>query len=107
MGCESHRLHLGRIGHEGHCPRVEGSDGLRQPTSFLHEIRCPTLIIAGPEDNAVPMHHATMLYDGIGGSKLYHACQRAGGFRSFKVAMLLSQDFDCLGVPFRPFFRIC
>jgi pimeloyl-ACP methyl ester carboxylesterase len=25
----------------------------------LHEIRCPTLIIAGSEDNAVPMHHAT------------------------------------------------
>jgi pimeloyl-ACP methyl ester carboxylesterase len=36
----------------------------------LHEIRCPTLIIAGSEDNAVPMHHATMLHDGIGGSKL-------------------------------------
>jgi pimeloyl-ACP methyl ester carboxylesterase len=38
--------------------------------SRLHEIRCPTLIIAGSDDNAVPMHHASMLHDGIIGSKL-------------------------------------
>jgi len=38
--------------------------------SRLHEIRCPTLVIAGSDDNAVPMHHATMLHDGIAGSKL-------------------------------------
>jgi pimeloyl-ACP methyl ester carboxylesterase len=36
----------------------------------LHEIRCPTLIITGANDNAVPMHHAKMLHDGIAGSTL-------------------------------------
>jgi pimeloyl-ACP methyl ester carboxylesterase len=38
--------------------------------SRLHEIKCPTLIIAGSDDNAVPMHHASMLHEGISGSKL-------------------------------------
>jgi len=38
--------------------------------SRLREIKCPTLIIAGSNDNAVPMHHASMLHDGIAGSKL-------------------------------------
>ena len=38
--------------------------------SRLHEIRCPTLVMAGSDDNAVPMHHASMLHDGIAGSKL-------------------------------------
>jgi len=38
--------------------------------SRLHEIRCPTLVIAGSNDNAVPIHHAKMLHDGIAGSKL-------------------------------------
>jgi pimeloyl-ACP methyl ester carboxylesterase len=36
----------------------------------LKEIKCPTLVIAGSDDNAVPMHHALMLRDGIAGSKL-------------------------------------
>jgi pimeloyl-ACP methyl ester carboxylesterase len=36
----------------------------------LKEIRCPTLIVAGADDNAVPLHHAKMLHDGIAGSKL-------------------------------------
>lgn len=36
----------------------------------LGEIACPTLIIAGARDNAVPMHHATMLHGGIRGSEL-------------------------------------
>jgi 3-oxoadipate enol-lactonase len=36
----------------------------------LGEIACPTLVIAGAEDEAVPMHHAKMLHDGIRGSKL-------------------------------------
>jgi pimeloyl-ACP methyl ester carboxylesterase len=36
----------------------------------LHEIRCPTLVIAGSDDDAVPIHHASMLHDGIAGSKL-------------------------------------
>jgi pimeloyl-ACP methyl ester carboxylesterase len=38
--------------------------------SRLHEIKCPTLVIAGSDDNAVPMHHASMLHGGIAGSKL-------------------------------------
>lgn len=38
--------------------------------SRLADIRCPTLVIAGSEDNAVPMHHATMLHEGIKGSAL-------------------------------------
>jgi 3-oxoadipate enol-lactonase len=38
--------------------------------SRLSEIKCPTLIIAGSEDNAVPLHHAMMLHNGICGSKL-------------------------------------
>jgi pimeloyl-ACP methyl ester carboxylesterase len=38
--------------------------------SRLAEIKCPTLIIAGSSDQAVPMHHATVLHDGIIGSKL-------------------------------------
>jgi pimeloyl-ACP methyl ester carboxylesterase len=38
--------------------------------SRLAEIRCPTLVIAGSDDTAVPMHHAKMLHDGIAGSKL-------------------------------------
>jgi len=38
--------------------------------SRLHEIRCPTLVVAGSNDNAVPLHHASMLHAGIAGSKL-------------------------------------
>jgi pimeloyl-ACP methyl ester carboxylesterase len=36
----------------------------------LKEIKCPTFIVAGSDDNAVPMHHAKMLHDGIARSKL-------------------------------------
>jgi pimeloyl-ACP methyl ester carboxylesterase len=36
----------------------------------LAEIECPTLIVAGSDDQAVPMHHANMLHDGIQGSQL-------------------------------------
>jgi pimeloyl-ACP methyl ester carboxylesterase len=36
----------------------------------LAEIRCPTLVIAGSRDQAVPLHHAKMLHDGIAGSRL-------------------------------------
>jgi len=36
----------------------------------LAEIACPTRVIAGAEDRAVPMHHATMLHDGIKNSQL-------------------------------------
>ena len=36
----------------------------------LAEIACPTLIVAGSDDQGVPMHHAEMLRDGIRGSKL-------------------------------------
>jgi 3-oxoadipate enol-lactonase len=36
----------------------------------LHEIQCPTLVLAGEKDNAVPMHHAKMLAQGISGARL-------------------------------------
>jgi 3-oxoadipate enol-lactonase len=36
----------------------------------LGEIRCPTLVLAGSRDTAVPMHHAKMLHDGIKNSQL-------------------------------------
>jgi len=38
--------------------------------SRLAEIACPTLIIAGSNDDAVPIHHARMLHDGIVRSQL-------------------------------------
>jgi 3-oxoadipate enol-lactonase len=41
-------------------------DGRRR----LAEIRCPTLVIAGGQDAAVPMHHARQLHAGIAGSRL-------------------------------------
>jgi pimeloyl-ACP methyl ester carboxylesterase len=48
---------------------------LREALAFdsrlrLAEFRCPTLIIAGSNDDAVPIHHAKMLHDGIAGSRL-------------------------------------
>jgi pimeloyl-ACP methyl ester carboxylesterase len=36
----------------------------------LAEIACPTLVVAGAQDRAVPLHHARMLHEGIRGSKL-------------------------------------
>jgi 3-oxoadipate enol-lactonase len=36
----------------------------------LAEIRCPALVVAGSNDQAVPAHHARMLHDGIPGSQL-------------------------------------
>ena len=36
----------------------------------LAEIACPTLVVAGSDDQAVPMHHAQMLHHGIRGSTL-------------------------------------
>jgi 3-oxoadipate enol-lactonase len=36
----------------------------------LAEIRCPTLIVAGAKDTAVPIHHARMLNKGIPDSRL-------------------------------------
>ena len=36
----------------------------------LAEIRCPTLLIAGSNDQGVPIHHAKMLHNGIHGSEL-------------------------------------
>jgi 3-oxoadipate enol-lactonase len=36
----------------------------------LGDIKRPTLIVAGSNDQAVPMHHARMLHDGIPGSQL-------------------------------------
>jgi len=37
---------------------------------WLHQITCPTLVIAGAEDTAVPSHHAQMLAQGIPGVQL-------------------------------------
>lgn len=36
----------------------------------LTEIQCPTLVIAGSNDQGVPIHHARMLHEGIPGSQL-------------------------------------
>lgn len=36
----------------------------------LADIRCPTLVVAASNDQAVPIHHAKMLHDGIPGSQL-------------------------------------
>jgi len=36
----------------------------------LGDIKCPTLIVAGSNDQGVPIHHAKMLHDGIPGSQL-------------------------------------
>ncbi|MDI1431808.1 alpha/beta fold hydrolase [Polyangium sorediatum] len=36
----------------------------------LAQIRCPTLVVAASNDDAVPFHHAKMLHDGITGSRL-------------------------------------
>jgi pimeloyl-ACP methyl ester carboxylesterase len=36
----------------------------------LAEIRCPTLVVAASNDQAVPIHHAKMLHDGVTGSQL-------------------------------------
>ncbi len=36
----------------------------------LVEIQCPTLIVAGSADDAVPLHHAKMLHAGIAGSEV-------------------------------------
>jgi pimeloyl-ACP methyl ester carboxylesterase len=36
----------------------------------LDEIKCPTLVVAASNDEAVPLHHAKMLRDGIPDSRL-------------------------------------
>ncbi len=36
----------------------------------LAGLKCPTLVIAGADDEAVPIHHAEMLHAGISGSQL-------------------------------------
>jgi pimeloyl-ACP methyl ester carboxylesterase len=36
----------------------------------LAEIRCPTLVVAGSKDEAVPLHHARGLHEGIARSQL-------------------------------------
>ena len=43
----------------------------------LGDIRCPTLVIAGANDTAVPLHHAHMLAQAISGAKL-HVVPNAG-----------------------------
>jgi 3-oxoadipate enol-lactonase len=36
----------------------------------LAEISCPTLVIAASNDQAVPIHHAKLLHDGVAGAQL-------------------------------------
>jgi len=36
----------------------------------LAEINCPTLVVAASRDEAIPMHHAKMLHEGMPGSQL-------------------------------------
>jgi len=36
----------------------------------LAEIKCPTLVVAASNDQAVPLHHAKMLTNGITASRL-------------------------------------
>lgn len=43
----------------------------------LGDIRCPTLIVAGANDSAVPLHHAKLLAQGISGANL-HVVPNAG-----------------------------
>jgi 3-oxoadipate enol-lactonase len=38
--------------------------------AWLQQITCPTLVIAGAEDTAVPLAHAQMLAQGIPGAEL-------------------------------------
>ena len=38
--------------------------------TWLHQITCPTLALAGAEDTAVPLAHAHMLAQGIPGAQL-------------------------------------
>lgn len=38
--------------------------------AWLRQITCPTLIVAGARDSAVPLHHAHMLAEGIAGARL-------------------------------------
>ena len=36
----------------------------------LTEIKCSTLVVAAANDEAIPIHHAKMLHEGIPGSQL-------------------------------------
>lgn len=59
----------------GHQDRSLMSTAWREAMAFdsrphLAEIRCPTLILAGAQDTAVPQHHADMLAAGIAGAQL-------------------------------------
>lgn len=38
--------------------------------AWLGEIQCPTVVIAGSADTAVPIHHADMLRKGIANAEL-------------------------------------
>lgn len=51
---------------------IEATQAMQQFDSRarLGGVQCPTLILAGAQDNAVPLHHAKMLAQGIPGAKL-------------------------------------
>ncbi|MEO5822596.1 MAG: hypothetical protein ABIT71_18970 [Vicinamibacteraceae bacterium] len=53
---------------------VHTERGSGPPLLLIHgvmitgEMRCPTLVLAGAVDTAVPMYHARQLHEGIAGS---------------------------------------
>jgi pimeloyl-ACP methyl ester carboxylesterase len=61
--------------------------------SWLHEIRCPTLVIAGAEDEAVPFAHAQMLAQGIPAAQL-RMIDGAGHFLIFTHTAIFIQTVE-------------
>ena len=61
--------------------------------SWLHQIRCPTLVITGAEDKAVPIAHAQILAQGIPGAQLC-VIDGAGHFMIFTHADTFIQTVE-------------
>jgi 3-oxoadipate enol-lactonase len=61
--------------------------------TWLHQITCPTLVIAGAEDNAVPPAHAQMLTQGIPGAQL-RVIDDAGHFLIFSHTDIFIQTVE-------------
>ncbi len=60
---------------------------------WLHQILCPTLVIAGAEDEAVPPAHAKMLAPGIPNAQL-HMIDGAGHFLIFTHTNILIETLE-------------
>src|SRR4051812_43729906 len=60
---------------------------------WLHQITCPTLVIAGAEDAAVPLTHAQMLTQGIPGAQL-RVVDGAGHFLIFTHTAIFVQAVE-------------